>query len=261
MLLVEFSCACIVVIYLLLRLQRTASPRAVLERLGLVMVASFIGEDSVIRAYHFYGYSRGWHLFLDQVPLMIVVIWPIVIDSAWVLAHRVAGGGRRFIPWIAAAFVLADASLIEPIAVRAGLWSWSEPGLFGVPPVGILGWAFFTFAAVSLVERAGAVTMLLAPLATHAMLLVGWWGALRWVAHPIGSWTAATSAWAILLPTAVLFWTLNLRARVPARDLWCRLPGALFFFVLLAAQPSKSGALPMYAAAFVPPYLALWRRS
>jgi hypothetical protein len=259
--LVELACVAIVGLYLSARLRSAAAARPVVERLLLLAAASFVGEDSVIRVYHFYGYSRGWHLFLDRVPLLIVLIWPVVIDSAWTLAHRLTGGARRWLPLVAAAFVLADASLIEPIAVRAGLWSWSEPGLFAVPPVGVLGWAFFAWAAVTLLERVGVGVIVLAPLATHGLLLASWWGALRWVSAPIAGFTAASTAWALLLPAALLIWTLNLRARVPPRDLWARLPGAAFFFVLLAAQPLRSWALPMYALAFVPPYLALLRRA
>lgn len=261
MVLVELACLGIVAMYVGLRLKQAAAARPIVERLLLLAAASFLGEDSVIRAYHFYGYSRGWHLFVDRVPLLIVLIWPVVIDSAWVLAHRIVGGSRRWVPFAASVFVLADASLIEPISVRCGLWSWSEPGLFAVPPIGVLGWALFAFAAISLLERAGALAVVLAPLCTHALLLASWWGALRWVSAPIGSFTAAAAAWALLVPATVLIWTLNLRARVPPGDLWARLPGAAFFFVLLAAQPLRSWALPMYALAFVPPYLALWRRA
>ena len=42
---------------------------------------------------------------------------------------------------VGALIVLADASLIEPVAVASNLWAWTEPGLFAVPPIGILGWA------------------------------------------------------------------------------------------------------------------------
>jgi hypothetical protein len=259
MLLVELTCLVIVALYLTIRLSGIAAARPVVERLVLLAIASFIGEDSVIRAYHFYDYSRGWHLFVDRVPLLIVLIWPIVIDSAWVLAHRVTGGRKRSVALVAAAFVLADASLIEPISVRAGLWSWSEPGWFAVPPIGILGWAFFAWAAITLFERVRLIAVVLAPLVTHGLLLLAWWGALRWVNGPVAAWTAASTAWALLLPAAALIWILDLRARVPPRELWARLPGALFFFVLLFARPLHGWALLTYASAFVPPYLALWR--
>jgi hypothetical protein len=261
-LLVEIACVLIVALYVMLRLRRVAAPAPVLERLLILAACAFAGEDSVIRVYHFYGYSREWHLFVDRVPLLIVLIWPVVIDSAWVLAHRLAGGCRRFIPLVAGALVLADASLIEPIAVRAGLWSWSEPGLFAVPLVGILGWALFTIAAVASIERMRALAIVTAPLATHALLVSSWWGGLRWLGnHPIDPWHGVVVAWALAIPIAAIVWMRRLRDRIDARELVARLPGALFFFVLLAAQPARGWALQVYALAFVPPWLALWRRT
>ena len=69
---------------------------------------------------------------------------PVVILSALELAESLT---KTRTTLLCAAIALADAALIEPVAVRAGLWRWHEPGLFGVPPIGILGWAFFTFVA------------------------------------------------------------------------------------------------------------------
>ena len=62
-------------------------------------------------------------------------------------AHARGSRSSSRVALLGAAIVLADASLIEPIAVRAGLWRWTEPGLFAVPLVGIVGWAFFAWAA------------------------------------------------------------------------------------------------------------------
>ena len=84
MLALELSCAAIVAVYV-------GARRDAIPQLVLLAVAGFLGEDSVIRAYGFYFYNPRWHLFLDRVPLMIVVIWPIVIHSAWSEAsHRTA---------------------------------------------------------------------------------------------------------------------------------------------------------------------------
>jgi hypothetical protein len=51
------------------------------------------------------------------------------------------------------------------------------------------------------------------------------------------------------------------RAQVPAVELWARLPGALFFFWLLAvawwSHGAKVAPLGLYALAFAPPYLSL----
>jgi len=252
----ELCCVAIVALYVSVRLARAGDRAAVARRLAILVVAAWLGEDSVIRAYGFYAYSPRWSLFVDQVPLLIVIIWPVVVDSAWQLAARLEA---RTLALAAAGFVLADAALIEPIAVRAGLWSWSEPGLFAVPPIGILGWALFAACAVALLPRVGVLTVLLAPLGTHALLLGSWWLALRWVNLPLPAWSGVGFVWLIALPVSFYFRSHRLRARVPLADLLVRVPGALFFFVLLGLHGRAVPELFGYAAAFALPYLSLIR--
>jgi hypothetical protein len=248
MLALELCCAAIVAVYVIVR--RDAVPT-----LLCLAVAGFLGEDSVIRAYGFYGYSPRWHLFLDRVPLMIVVIWPIVIHSAWSLGRRLSP--PAWAPLTGAAIVLADASLIEPIAVHAGLWTWTEPGLFAVPPIGIIGWAYFAGAAMVCLERNRPVAaVVVAPLATHAMLVASWWLAFKWLSRPLPAWPFVIAAWIVLGAVAVA------ALRVPGRrefrkDLLLRGPGAAFFFVLLVLYGRDLPALCVYSVAFAPPYLAL----
>ena len=69
MVLLELTCLAIVILYLVVRIRRDASPLAFLRRMGLLCAASWIGENTVIHTYHFYQYSPSWHLFVDQVPL------------------------------------------------------------------------------------------------------------------------------------------------------------------------------------------------
>ena len=143
--------------------------------------------------------------------------------------------------------------------MQSGLWRWSEPGLFSVPPIGILGWALFTWSVVWLLPRTGRLTVLLAPIMTHVLLLSFWWGGLRYVSATLPPWGAVTIAWLILLPLAYYFRTTGARARVPAIDLMVRLPGAIFFFVLLLVTGQNLLILGVYTLAFVSPYLALIR--
>ena len=42
---------------------------------------------------------------------------------------------------------------LEVVAVRAGLWQWSERGITGVPLIGIFGWAYFALGAAWGLER------------------------------------------------------------------------------------------------------------
>jgi len=253
MLALELCCAAIVAVYVIAR-------RDAIPTLLCLAVAGFLGEDSVIRAYGFYWYSPRWHLFLDRVPLMIVVIWPIVIHSAWSLARRLSP--RAWVPLAGAAIVLADASLIEPIAVHAGLWTWTAPGLFAVPPIGIIGWAYFAGAAMVCLERtkenkvAPVAAVAVAPTATHVMLVASWWLVFKWLSRPLPPWPFVIAAWVVLGALAVA------ALRVPGRrefrkDLLLRGPGAAFFFVLLVLYGRDLPALCAYSVAFAPPYLAL----
>ena len=250
MLALELACAAIVATYVVAR--RDAVPE-----LLLLAVAGFLGEDSVIRAYGFYFYSPRWHLFLDRVPLMIVVIWPIVIHSAWSLARRLSP--RAWVPLVGGAIVLADASMIEPIAVHAGLWRWTEPGLFAVPPIGIIGWAYFAGAAIACLERErAALAVIVAPAATHVMLVASWWAAFKWLSRPLPAAPFVVAAWAVLGTLALFAWRLGRRRDRQLRtDLLLRGPGAAFFFVLLILYGRDLPSLCLYAAAFAPPYLAL----
>jgi hypothetical protein len=281
---IELACAAIVAVYVALRLRSAGSSRtAVALRLAALASAAWVGEDSVIRAYGFYGYAPEWSAMLDRVPLLIVAIWPVVIDSAHGLARQLASGAAR-VALLAGAIVLADASLIEPIAVHAGLWSWSagEPrALFAVPLVGVVGWSLFATAAVAVFEaldgesaqgaarstpdaRAARAAwsfavVAVAPLATHVALVAVWWGAFRWFGAGTSPWTPPLVAWGLLGSATAVAWRAGPRASVAS--IMARAPGAAFFFVLLAATARDSRPLVAYALAFAPPYVALVARA
>jgi len=135
--------------------------------------------------------------------------------------------------------------------VRAGLWSWNEPGVFGVPLVGILGWALFASAVAALPRRA----VVLAPLATHALLLAAWWGAFRWFAGEIPSAPALVGVVAAV--SAAIGLLLLRPPRVSMAHLLLRAPGAAFFFALLLARPDAM--LMVWAIALAAPYVVLLR--
>jgi hypothetical protein len=242
----EPVCFGIVALYVTLRLLAARDRREVIARMSLLTLAAWLAEDSVIRAYGFYQYDRGtWTLFVDRVPLLVALIWPVVIDSA----HTLAQGRLRAVFVI----VLADAALIEPIAVRSGLWNWNEPGLFGVPIIGMLGWALFAVAASAMISR--RVMPLVAPLATHLMLLASWWGLLRWLPAEV------PPAGALVIVVAASLTAIGLLllspVRVSMQDVLLRAPGAAFFFALLVARPDA--LLAVWAIALAAPYLVLLR--
>jgi hypothetical protein len=264
---IEAACAAIVALYVAVRLGAPgAKPVPLVARLSCLACAAWLGEDTVIRAYGFYGYAAGWSVFLDRVPLLIVVIWPVVIDSAHALARCFVKGAGR-VALVGGLIVLADASLIEPIAVRAGLWSWSAENarsVFDVPVIGVLGWAYFAAAAIFALEwvrargpgpEGDAIVVPVAPAVAHGVLVATWWAAFRWLPEGHLVWTIPVAAWALAVPVTLAAW--RRRADVPVRTVMARAPGAAFFFALLATAARGRADLVVYALAFAPAYLAL----
>jgi hypothetical protein len=271
MLLLEAICLVIVAVFLVAALARTSDRRGYLRRFAVLAAGSWLAEASCIRLYGFYSYSPDWIPFLDVVPLPIVLIWPVVILSAGELVRCLLGEDHRLLPVAGGALVLTDASLVEPIAVRAGLWTWSEPGIFGVPPIGVFGWAFFAgvciafFAANERRRRspwADLALPLVAPAATHVALIGAWWGAARWTSVPLPAWATAAVAWTVSATLLLLAIRSTARRRIPPAALLTRIPAAAFFYTLLALHGRGQPPLVVYALAFSPPYVALidWRR-
>ena len=226
----------------------------------IIAIASWIAEVSCIRIYGFYQYDAPWAIFVDVMPLMVVCIWPFVLLSAREVLHRL-----KLTPiWAIFIMVLYDASLIEPIAVQAKLWSWNEPGIFNVPFIGILGWAYFAAAVIICLDRlpgsARWATILIAPLATHALLLVTWWGALRWVLRDeIEHNTAVALSLGAAMILAVI--TLSRKEKADLYVMGPRMAAAALFFVLLWLRGSEINALLVYGGSFALPYILAtkWR--
>jgi hypothetical protein len=253
----------IVALYLLLRTREEKDLASFASSLSLLCLASWVAEESAIRLFDFYRYGSQWTMTLGHVPVAVVLIWPVIIHSAGDLASGFAGGRG----WLMRAFgggaiVLTDAMLIEPVAVKAGLWVWHEPGIFGVPPAGILGWGIFSFLSLLALDQIRGpwryLTVPLIPaLGTHLSLFLLWWCGLRWINIPVPTSVSVGGIWALSTLLVVFFLTGSPGRRVKRKILWRRVPGALFFFILLALNAESFSGLPAYALAFIPPYLAL----
>lgn len=262
----ELSALFVVAAYIVLRTLEHPKPRRFLVGLALVCVASWIAEESCILLFNFYQYNPIWGLFLGEVPVLVIVIWPVIIHSAWDLASQLLLRGYRLVPLVAAGIVLTDALFIEPVAVSAGLWSWNEPGIFDVPPIVFLGWAYFAFLCVLLLEQRGqrvgaigrALLLLVLPaIGTLFLLLITWWGGLRWVNTSINPRFAVWTAWGISLLLSYAILRHHTGTHVYRKTLLFRLPAALLLFGLLALDKHRPSLLVPYATAFVPPYLTL----
>ncbi len=268
MVVLQLICFVIVALFVVVHTQQAKDPRGYLTRMALLAVGAWIAEDTCIHAYGFYFYDAQWLVFLDRMPLAVVLIWPVVIQSAWDIASHLLGARHPLVPLAGAAIVFADASMIEPIATHSGLWTWTEPGLFAVPPIGVLGWAIYGGLCMAFLdynrrqERSGIRdlwVLVAAPAGTHLLLLASWWGLFRWINVTIDPWPVVTVAWLVSLGLAAWSLRVGARRRVPPVDMFMRVPAAVFFFVLLAQHCLDAPALIAYGIAFAPPYLSLTR--
>jgi len=266
MLAVELVALLIVTLYAIVRACTAAEPLRFFVGIACVSAASWVAEESCIRLYHFYSYNPQWSLFIGHVPVLVLIIWPMVIHSASDMAAQIGGskGGNIFIG--TGAIVFTDAALIEPISTTAGLWSWFEPGLFQVPPIVPFGWAVFgglcAFTSQKIRRRelplpAYFLILFFPVMGTHLTLLTLWWSTFRWMNITIDPMCGVILAWAVTVYGVVKILQSKPGRRLEKKALLLRLPGAVFFFALLALKGDGEPWLPVYALAFVPPYLTL----
>jgi hypothetical protein len=204
----------------------------------VIAAAAWAGEETCIRLYGFYGYGLAWWPMLSRVPALVVAIWPMVVQSARAVVRELwpdAGAPAKVA--LVALVVAIDASLIESVAVASGLWSWVEPGYLGVPLVGLAGWVFFSAAITAGLDlAAGRPSCLLAgvtavPL-THALLLLAWWGGLRWgLRGDLGATALVAFA---PLPLLLLALVARSGRRLSPGTALARIAAACVFFALLA---------------------------
>lgn len=252
-----FEIACIfIVVATLAAMARTRSAADLLRDYATLAAGAWLGEESSLRAYHFYAYAPSWHVFVSKVPVLVPLIWPLVVLSARdvTAALSPAGTTRRRAALTVLAVVTFDASLVEVVAVRAGLWSWTEAGHLGVPLIGMLGWGYFAMGASWPRHRALAIAAGL--LATHVLVLSSWWLLFRWSARgelgalgfvPLAA-LSATGGW----------WAARARreGRVMSPSIWGpRVLAAGLFFALLVATAPREGALWIHTALVALPYL------
>ena len=255
-----FELACVAIVVLALAaLARVRPWRELLADYAALAVAGWIGEETCVAWYRFYGYAPAWHGHVDHVPVLIPLIWPLVIMSARAVVAAVAPGLGWRRPLLVGALVVFDASLVEVIAVRARLWAWAEPGHLDVPLLGILGWGFFAAAADGALgarSRLRHLGLLPALALTHLLIIAAWWGCFRWVlrgalgdASLIG--LGVLSALALLAAGAV-------RRRGRALPLDVALPrmvAATLFLITLAVVGPGDGRLWLHTALVAAPYL------
>lgn len=247
---------------------RRRPPADLLTDYFALAIAGWIGEETCVRLYGYYHYAPHWHARLDEVPVLVPLIWPLVILSARDVASAVWPAVTNLRPLLVLAVVAFDASLVEVIAVRAGFWSWVDQGHLGVPILGILGWGYFAMGAdLALSGRNLAreptrmvrfvSTVLVAPLVTHALIQLTWWGFFRWAQRkPLGD---ASLVGLVAIGVLVLAAVLIARRRgagIPMSIALPRMVAASLFFVLLVSTAPTEIPLWIHTATIAIPYLA-----
>jgi hypothetical protein len=246
-------------------------------RLGIayasLAVAGFVGEETMILAYRFYAYAPGWHARLLDVPVLVPLIWPLVVLSARDVVVEIGRGRGLSLAARAAlvgAFVVFDASLVEVVAVRAGLWSWAEPGHLGVPFVGILGWGFFAGFAVlpwlsgddaspSRTIADALFTLVAGPVGAHVLVLTSWWLIFRSLVRGDTGSSVASIAVAGSAPLALAVFARSRGATIPLAVAAPRIVAALLFVALLVTSAGADPRLLAHTAAVAVPYIVLTR--
>lgn len=269
-----FELACVLVLSLAFLAMARVRPLVDLAyEYGALVVAGFLGEETCVVFYEYYHYADGYHGRLDRVPILVPLIWPLVILSAREVGKALWPGLTWARPLVVGAIVAFDASLVEVVAVRAGLWSWVEEGHLHVPVIGILGWGYFAIGAdlalsgslpwgkKSKLARA-LNTVFFAPLTAHALILTTWWAFFRYAQRS----ALGTASLVGLGLIGALVFGLALQARLSGRRIPLhvslpRLCAASLFFVLLVLTAPKEWPYWFHTAIVALPYFAaseLW---
>jgi len=225
----------------------------------LIFFASWIGEASAVYFYGFYHYSELWWFRIAGVPLLIPLIWPMVILSGREVLRALWPAGIKHEAWALALLVFIDASLIEVVSVRCGLWSWVEPGYLGVPLIGVAGWAWFALAVMLILRRTSGRRQWWvvpgAPIILHLLLVASWWIFLKW--HWRGDWF-----WQFAVIIAILAWAalrLRRQRRMSMDVVRIRLLAAGIFGLLLLFTAPLAGRVWLHVLMVSVPYTLLTR--
>lgn len=183
------------------------------------------------------GYPYGTYAYSDLVGPRLLGLVPIFIFIAWVhiaylsVATTTLAFGRSRL-WLAPVdglIATAWDAMVDPLAVRAGYWTWQgSTAFYGVPLTNFLGW-FLVVTILSVAARTAWSRDARAPTRTPRVLagivpalLVGTSLAFGALALADGLIYAAVLGNAIILPAVALAWIRISRASGdrPAPNPW-----------------------------------------
>lgn len=114
--------------------------RAAVEFLALVAYGYAL-EVVAMAVFSSHVYAASWRVAPGGVPLAVAVVWAAVIPAAIAVAARLGYESPARNAVAAALLATSLDLLIEPVAVRAGLWQWTPAGPWLAVPIGnFVGW-------------------------------------------------------------------------------------------------------------------------
>jgi len=147
--------------------------RALLE-LGALMVYGFLLERTAIAVFRSHLYATSWRAAPGGVPLAVAAVWAALISSAIALAARLGAAPGLARGAVAALIGINLDLLMEPVAVRAGLWQWTPAGPWlGVPIGNFVGWGVIVASYAAGAERWPAGRQALAAALRRLALALG----------------------------------------------------------------------------------------
>ena len=152
------------------------------------------------------------------VPVFILVAWLNITYLAMATTTLALGRSRLWLALVDGAVAVSWDAMVDPLAVRAGYWTWFTPGgLYGVPLTNFLGW-FLVVTLLSMAVRAVWARDASAPDRTSRAaasivptLLLGSGMAFATLAIAAGYYVSAGIGLAVIVPVVVLAWVRAVR--------------------------------------------------
>ncbi len=166
-----------------------------------------------------YAAMTGPWLF-GLVPVFILVAWLNITYLSMATTTLALGRSRPWLAFVDGAVAVSWDAMVDPLAVRAGYWTWFSPGgLYGVPITNFLGW-FLVVTVFSFVLRTVWARDANAPQGTSRTaafivptLLLGSGAAFAALAFAAGLDLSGLIGLLVIVPTTLVAWSRV--ARIP----------------------------------------------
>jgi uncharacterized membrane protein len=189
--------------------------------LGALIAYGFVLEKTAMVVFSSHRYAIAWKVAPLGVPIAVAAVWAALIVSGLAVTGRRGLASPLSRAAGAAGLGISLDLLMEPVAVRAGLWEWTPPGPWlGVPIGNFVGWAVIVGAYVLGAELWGESAFLwgqvmrrlsLAGGAIVLLVVVG----LAWKGGDAESAFGGLSGWVVCTTLLLATASLGLAHRLP----------------------------------------------